>query len=90
MSEKDLDNLKEKIAESMTFPGVYMYKFIVETTNRNIALVENLFEEEAEILTRESGRGRYTSITAKQVVMNVEEIISIYRKAATIQGIMFL
>lgn len=90
MSEKEFESLKGKISESMSFPGVYMYKFIVETNNRNIALVENLFEEDAEILTRESGRGRYTSITAKQVVMNVEEIISKYRSASRIKGIMFL
>jgi hypothetical protein len=90
MTEQELQNFKQKLAESMTFPSVYMFKFIVASDNRNIALVENLFEADADIHTKESGKGRYTSVTAKQVVMNVDEIIDIYRKAATIKGIMFL
>ncbi len=74
----------------MTFPSVYMFKFIVVSENRAIALVESLFDADADMHTKESGTGRYTSITAKQVVMNVEEIIAVYKKAATIPGIMFL
>jgi len=74
----------------MTFPSVYMFKFIVASENRAIALVESLFDADADMHTKESGTGRYTSITAKQVVMNVEEIIAVYKKAATIPGIMFL
>jgi len=90
MTEKDLDSLKAKLIETTTFPSVYMFKFIVSADNRNIALVENLFEEEAEIHTIQSSNGKYISITSKQVVMNVDEIIEIYRKAAEIKGIMFL
>ena len=74
----------------MSFPSVYMFKFIVASENRAIALVENLFDADADLHTKESGSGKYTSITAKQVVMNVEEIISVYQKASTIPGIMFL
>ena len=90
MTEEELENFKQKLVESMTFPGVYMFKFIVTTENRNIALVENLFGSETLIHTKESGQGKYTSVTAKQVVMNVEEIIEIYKRAATIKGVMFL
>ena len=74
----------------MSFPGVYMFKFIITSEHRNIALVESLFEAEADISTKESDKGKYTSVTARQVVMNVEEIIDVYRKAARIKGIMFL
>lgn len=90
MTEEELNSFKQKLSESMTFPSVYMFKFIVASENRTIALVENLFDAGADMHTKESGTGRYTSITAKQVVMNVEEIIEVYKKAATIPGIMFL
>jgi uncharacterized protein len=90
MSEDDLINFKKKLEDSMTFPGVYMFKFIVQSDNRNIALVENLFGPEADIHTKESGQGRYTSVTAKQVVMTSDEVIKIYQKALTIKGIMIL
>jgi putative lipoic acid-binding regulatory protein len=90
MTPEELENFKQKLIETTPFPGVYMFKFIVESQHRNIALVENLFEAEADILTKESGNGRYISITAKQVVLNVEEVIDVYKKAAEIKGIIFL
>lgn len=90
MSEEDLKRFREKLMETITFPSVYMFKMIVPSENRTIALTENLFEENADIHTKESGGGRYTSITAKQVVMNVDEIIDVYKKAGSIKGILFL
>ena len=90
MEAYDFENLRQKISDSMSFPGVYMFKFIIKSENRSIALVESLFDAEADIHTKESGGGKYTSVTAKQVVMNVEEIIAIYKKAYEIKGIMFL
>ncbi|MBA3662843.1 MAG: DUF493 family protein [Bacteroidetes bacterium] len=90
MTPEELENFKQKLIETTSFPSVYMFKFIVESNNRKIALVENLFEPEADLHTKESGTGKYTSITAKQVVMNVDEVIEVYKKAALVPGIIFL
>lgn len=90
MTEDEINSFREKLSQSMAFPGVYMFKFIITSEHRNIALVDNLFGPEAELSTKESTEGKYTSITARQVVMNVDEIIDVYRKAARIKGIMFL
>ncbi|MDX2171836.1 MAG: DUF493 family protein [Bacteroidota bacterium] len=90
MTEQELATLKARISETVTFPSVYMYKFIVGSENRKIALVENLFDAEADIHIKESANGKYTSITAKVVVVDVEEIIEIYKKASKIEGIIFL
>ncbi|MGZ3898689.1 MAG: DUF493 family protein [Bacteroidia bacterium] len=90
MTPEELETFKQKLIETTSFPSVYMYKFIVESNNRKIALVESLFDPEADLHTKESGSGKYTSITAKQVVMNVEEVIEVYKKAALIPGIIFL
>lgn len=90
MNEEQLNKFREKLIESTSFPSIYMFKFIIESNNRNIALVESLFEAEAELHTKESANGKYTSITAKQVVINVEEVIDVYKRAALIKGIMFL
>lgn len=90
MTPEELEKFKQKLIETTTFPSVYMFKFIVASENRLIALVENLFGAEADMHTKESGSGRYTSITAKQVVMNVEEVLDVYIKASKIKGIIFL
>jgi putative lipoic acid-binding regulatory protein len=90
MTEEDLEKLRLKLLETTSFPSVYMFKLIVPSENRAIALVESLFEPEADIHTKESGKGKYTSITVKQVVINAEEIIEIYRRASLIKGVMML
>ena len=90
MTPEESQRFRQKLIETTSFPSVYMYKFIIESANRNIALVENLFDSETEISTKESGGGKYISITAKHVAMNVDEIIDIYERAAKIKGIMFL
>ena len=90
MTAQELDTFRQKLLETMSFPGVYMFKLIVPSENRTIALVQNLFEAEADIHTKSSDKGKYTSVTAKQVVINVDEIIAVYVKASEIKGVMFL
>ena len=48
MTDQEFDRFKEKLLETMTFPSVYMFKLIVPSENRTIALVENLFGEDAD------------------------------------------
>jgi uncharacterized protein len=90
MTEEELTNFRKKLEETMSFPSVYMFKFIIESGHRNLALVENLFEAGTDILTKESRHGKYISVTAKQVVIDAEEIIQVYRRALQIKGVMFL
>jgi uncharacterized protein len=91
MSEIDkFDELRKKLNESMQFPSVYMYKFICKSNNQTIALVENMFDEDSEMLQRPSAKGNYYSITVKRVVMDVEEIVAIYKKAGAIEGVIIL
>jgi putative lipoic acid-binding regulatory protein len=90
MSPEELNNFRSKLLETTTFPTVYMFKFIVKSENRLIALVETLFDEDAEIHIKESSSGKYTSITAKQVVVDVDSITNVYQKANEIPGIIFL
>jgi putative lipoic acid-binding regulatory protein len=90
MTEAELEQFRQKLVETTSFPSVYMFKFIIKSDNRNIARVENLFGSESNILTKESEKGKYTSVTARQVVINVDEIIDVYKKASKIEGIIFL
>ena len=85
------DELRKKLADSIeSFPYVYMFKFIIKADNKTMALVEVLFEDDAEIIQKQSAKGNYMSITVKQVVMSIDEIIAIYEKASEIEGIMTL
>ena len=83
------DELRKKLEETITsFPYIYMFKFIIKSDNRTMAMVEVIFDNDADIIQKQSTKGNYVSITVKQVVMSIDEIISIYEKAAAIEGVM--
>lgn len=90
MKEDFFESLKQKLDEQCEWPHVYMFKFIIPADNHKLALVEALFGPEAEITTRQSSTNKFISITAKEMVMSSEEIITIYKKATEIEGIMSL
>ena len=85
------DELRKKLEESgMSFPYIYMFKFIIKADNKTMALVEVIFDDAADIIQKQSAKGNYISITVKQVVMSIDEIITIYEKSAEIEGVMSL
>ncbi|MBC7694917.1 MAG: DUF493 family protein [Burkholderiales bacterium] len=91
MAANTFDELRKKLEENITsFPYIYMFKFIIKSDNKTMALVEVIFDEDADIIQKQSTKGNYISITVKQVVLSVDEIISIYEKAAAIEGVMSL
>lgn len=91
MAAGAFDELKKKLEESIDFfPYIYMFKFIIKSDNRTMALVEVIFDDDVDIIQKQSAKGNYISITVKQVVMSVDEIISIYEKVAEIEGVISL
>lgn len=91
MANNIYDELRKKLEESIeSFPYVYMFKFIVKADNKTIAQVQGIFDNDADIAQKESAKGNYLSITVKQVVMSVDEIIAFYEKASAIEGVMTL
>lgn len=88
MQEDFFKGLQEKLNDQCEWPHVYMFKFIIPSDNHKLALVEALFGAEAQITTRQSSANKFISITAKEMMLNSNEIINIYKKATEIEGIM--
>ena len=87
---KDFESLRERL-EELTYPSVYMFKFIVKSELQKIAQIEALFDpEKAEIIRKESSKGAFISITVKEVMLGTDEIITIYQKASKINGVITL
>ena len=76
--------------EKFDYPSIYMFKFIIKDSNQKLALIESLFGEEAQINIRQSSKGNFVSVTAKEMMMSSEAIINRYKEAAKIEGIMLL
>jgi hypothetical protein len=90
MAENNFEDLKLKLEKEHQFPCVYMFKFIIPADNKKMALAEAIFNEDAEISQKNSATGKYISITAKQVVINADEIVEVYKKAIQIEGLIAL
>lgn len=89
-NKTDYDSLRTKLEEQIDFPSVYFFKFIIPADNKKLALVEALFGLEAEISIKQSSTGKYLSISAKELMLNANNIIERYKKANQIEGLMAL
>ncbi|HET6991524.1 MAG TPA: DUF493 family protein [Bacteroidia bacterium] len=89
MAEPNFDELRKKL-EKDSWPSVYMFKFIVPSDNHKIALIEGIFEDDAEINMQASTNGKYTGLTIRQVMLSAEAVIEVYRQASVIEGIISL
>jgi putative lipoic acid-binding regulatory protein len=83
------ENLKEQLA-LQEWPNVYLFKFIVENTPEKVAKTTALFDETAEIAMHPSKNGKFVSISAKEMMLNVEAIMTRYEEAQKIEGIISL
>ncbi len=90
MSTQDFDSLREHLAVNVSWPSVYMFKFIAPAENRIFALLHDLFPEQADFTSRSSKGGKYVSITVNEVMMSADEVIDRYLKAAAIEGVISL
>lgn len=91
MNESDFDRIKRTLDETHTWPSVFLFKFIVPSEIEKIARVEALFNSKtAEIKSKESRNGKYTSISAREVMTSSDGVLDCYKKASEIEGLIAL
>lgn len=78
---------KEKLEASGPFPMLYMFKFIIPAESKN--QITALFPKN-EVTIKPSSGGKYISTTIQALMDSSEDIIEIYNKAATIEGVISL
>jgi len=83
------DKLREQLA-LQEWPDIYLFKFIVPNTPEMLARATSLFGDTAEITFHESKTGKYISVSAKEMMLNVDSIIDVYERAAEIKGLIAL
>ncbi len=83
--------LKDRLDNTTKFPAEYLYKFIVPTEGKKVEKIESLFKDTfAEITTKESKTGKYVSVSIKVELASSDEVISYYKQAGKIEGIISL
>ena len=90
MSQDPWKGLREKL-EERKWPAVYLFKFIVLADNQKVAQTEALFDSDtAQIELRKSKTGKFVSVSAKEMMMDVDSVIQRYEEAVKIPGLMAL
>jgi putative lipoic acid-binding regulatory protein len=87
LEDSSLFRLQARLEEYYTFPCRYLFKFIAP-----LAKVDELTAllNGRPFTTRFSKNGRYVSFTAEWEVASSEEVISYYRQAGEIKGVISL
>lgn len=87
MDQQQQNAFKEKLDSQHSWPGLYIFKFIVPK-DKAIDVIQ--FFNSDEVQQKVSKNGNYISITAKVKMTSSNEVMSIYLKAHTIEGIIAL
>lgn len=83
--------LKVQLDETTKFPSDYLYKFIVTAEGNKVTQVEDLFNNKGAVIkTKKSKTGKYISISIVINLATSEEVISYYKQAEKIEGIISL
>ena len=93
MNEKEAFYVKlnERLSLTTEFPTEYLYKFIVPSGGNQVKEIENLFNKKTiKLNTNTSKTGKYISLSIRVNLSSPDEVISYYKKAESIEGIISL
>lgn len=79
----DIEAFREKIETGHTFPGLYLFKFIVPAAQKERVLS---ILPKSEISLRSSSNNTYISITSHANVHSSAEVLEVYIEANKIEG----
>lgn len=90
-SQAFYSNLKSQLEETTQFPALYLYKFIVPSTEEKIKQVHQIFDNIGAVIdTKKSSKGTYTSISITVNMISADAIIEKYQEAGAVKGIISL
>lgn len=81
------DNFQELLEDQIDFPGEYLFKFIVPTSNLDD--LKHVFGQHP-VRVRESRKGNYVSVTARMHMHSSDEVIAVYSAAAEVENVISL
>lgn len=84
--------LKSQLAEFVEWPSIYLYKFIIPSSLKKIAEIQEIFDgTNPEISTKDSSGGKYTSISIYVKMDSPEAVIAKYKEVGEkIEGVISL
>lgn len=85
------DRLRKQLEEDTAWPAPYLFKFIVPANLEKIAEIRSVFDStDAEIATRDSAKGSYTSVSIKVTMESPDTVIEKYHEVSKVEGVISL
>lgn len=85
------DRLREQLENDTSWPTDYLFKFIVPASLEKIAEIEAVFDNmNADMQTRDSSKGTYTSISVKVNLDSPDAVIEKYLQVSKVEGVISL
>lgn len=84
--------LKTQLEDTSTWPSEYLYKFIVPTSGTKIEQIQVIFDNMGAVInTRQSKKGKYTSVSVNVQMKDPDAVIAKYRKIGEeVEGVISL
>lgn len=86
----DLFDKLRKQLELQEWPNVFLFKFIAPNNSETVAKVTALFDDGTDLQYQPSKTGKYVSVSAKELMIDVDSIIAKYEKVSQIKGVIAL
>ena len=81
----------DQLLESQSWPGVYLFKFIVKAESQHLNKLKKIFNNlNPNFSERSSSKNTFTSLSIKVKMDTPESVIQVYKKAGELEGIIAL
>tara|TARA_B100000508_G_C11380766_1_gene238498 strand:+ start:246 stop:539 length:294 start_codon:yes stop_codon:yes gene_type:complete len=85
------ERLTVQLEQDSTWPSPYLYKFIVPASLEKISEIEAIFNDMgAEVQTRDSSKGNFTSISVRVVMESPSAVVEKYQEVSKVEGVISL
>ena len=90
-TEDFYERLRSQLEDNTTWPALYLFKFIVPADLEKIAEVRAAYDNtDAEITTRDSATGKFTSLSIRVTMSSPDEVIEKYHAVSKVEGVISL
>ena len=90
-SEEFYDRLKEELLQNTAWPADYLYKFIIPTDPVKIDQINEIFNNTGAVIeSKQSRKGKYTSISVTVNLEGPDAVIAKYKEVGKIEGVISL
>jgi putative lipoic acid-binding regulatory protein len=90
-SDEFYAKLKGRLEETSSWPTDFLYKFIVPTDRDKIDQIDKVFDNMGAVIeSKQSRKGKYTSISVTVNLKNPDEVIQKYKEVGLIEGVISL